>query len=598
MRGLMRLSSLYSNSPVRFRRVDFQPGLNVVVAEIRLPGNTAKDTHNLGKTTLGRVIDFCLMKGVDHTFFLVKRKDIFGDMVFYLELELLDGGFVTIRRGVQTSSKASFKFHDQPRCDFSETPDSEWDHVRLPFDRATTLLDGVLDLRDLKPWSYRKLVGYLLRSQNDYQDVFQLSKFKGKEADWKPFLAQLLGFDAQRMVEHYDGEADLESARLDESVVKRELGGSVEDLSKIEGLLLLRQAEIDERTEQLDRFDFQKADAEKVRLVVEELDASIARLNADRYRLSHDRQRITLSLDDEVILFDSDQAAQLFAEAGVLFSGQIRQDFDQLMAFNKAITEERRAYLIEELSEVEAALSEAKKEAARLDARRAEALSFLSDADALTKYKMATDELVGLRAEVVDLERQRQSLRRLQQLRARIRSLEERVAELKQHVVDDVEGRNTARDSMFSMIRLRFNRIVSDVIDRKALLTVNPNKHGHLDFKAAILDERGHDSDADAGNTYRKLLCIALDLAVLRARLGGRCSRFVFHDGVFESLDNRKKENLLSVMREYADAGVQQVITLIEADLPRATGVFTDEEIVLRLHDAGDDGRLFNMPGW
>ena len=48
----MKLSRLYSNKPDLFESLDFAQGLNVVMAEIRLPENREKDTHNLGKTTV------------------------------------------------------------------------------------------------------------------------------------------------------------------------------------------------------------------------------------------------------------------------------------------------------------------------------------------------------------------------------------------------------------------------------------------------------------------------------------------------------------------------------------------------------------------
>ena len=57
----MKLSKLYSNKPKIFEAIEFESGLNVVLAEIRLPENKKKDTHNLGKTTLGRMLDFCLL---------------------------------------------------------------------------------------------------------------------------------------------------------------------------------------------------------------------------------------------------------------------------------------------------------------------------------------------------------------------------------------------------------------------------------------------------------------------------------------------------------------------------------------------------------
>jgi uncharacterized protein YydD (DUF2326 family) len=91
-------------------------------------------------------------------------------------------------------------------------------------------------------------------------------------------------------------------------------------------------------------------------------------------------------------------------------------------------------------------------------------------------------------------------------------------------------------------------------------------------------------------------------MAVLRAHLHDKFPRFVYHDGVFESLDDRKKENLLAVVRRYTELGIQSVITLIDSDLPARTkddsSVFDDTEIVLRLHDENEYGRLFKMQAW
>ena len=178
------------------------------------------------------------------------------------------------------------------------------------------------------------------------------------------------------------------------------------------------------------------------------------------------------------------------------------------------------------------------------------------------------DELVTLRADITSFERQRASMHRLQALRTEIRVLSEECSHLQSAIEADVERQNSDKDSRFSAIRVYFSEVVEDVIDHKALLSVSPNREGHLEFKAEILDEAGNATSADMGHTYRKLLCIAFDLAVLRAHLDEKFPRFVYHDGVFESLDNRKKENLLTVIRQYADLGLQPIITLIDSDLP------------------------------
>jgi uncharacterized protein YydD (DUF2326 family) len=598
----MKLSRLYSNKPQLFAPIDFVGGLNVVIAEIRLPENRKKDTHNLGKTTLGRLLDFGFLATRDNKFFLFKHLDIFKDFIFFLEIELTDASYLTVRRGVEEATKISFKKHEAKHQDFSQLPEASWDHFELPFERAQSMLDSLLDWRALKPWSYRKELGYLLRSQDDYRDVFQLQRFAGAHSDWKPFLAHLLGFNAELIDQHYKKEEELEKKQATVATIMNELGGSVEDLSKIEGLLLLKQQEAEKKQKLLDAFDFRAQDKGRTKQLVDEIDEHIADLNSRRYSLNQNRKKILTSLEEDQILFRPDEAEEIFREAGILFKDQIKKDFQQLIAFNKAITEERRGYLQVERVEIEAELKTINSELNTLGKRRSEMLAFLSATDIFSKYKQFSDEMVTLRADITSLERQRGFLAKLQELRAEIRAINEERERLQAQIEADVEHQNADGKSLFSTIRLFFSEIVEDVIDRKALLSVSPNREGHLEFKAEILDESGNTTSADLGHTYRKLLCIAFDMALLRARLDQKFPRFVYHDGALESLDDRKKNSLLSVIRNYAEMGIQTTITLIDSDLPaRSKGdepVFAIDEIVLVLHDESEQGRLFRMKAW
>ena len=598
----MKLSRLYSSKPDLFEPVEFVQGLNVVMAEIRLPENRNKDTHNLGKTTLGRLLDFGFLAKRDPKFFLFKHVELFKDFIFFLEIELEDASFVTIRRGVEEATKISFKRHEAGHQDLSGLPLAEWDHQEMPFDRARDLLDGLLDWRALKPWAFRKGLGYLLRSQDDFRDVFHLRKFAAAHSDWKPFLAHVLGFNAQLVAQHYQKEEQLAEKQSTAQTIKNELGGSIEDISKIEGILLLKQKEAEKKQKLLDAFDFRAQDKDSTKQLVDDIDERIASLNAERYSLNQNKKKIITSLEEDQILFNPDEAQRLFEEAGVLFKGQIKKDFQQLIAFNRAITDERRGYLQEERAEVEAELKRINTELNTLGKKRSEMLSFLSGTDIFGKYKQVSDEMVTLRADITSLERQRGFLHRLQELRTEIRALTEERGHLQTQIEADVEKQNSDQNSLFSAIRVFFSEIVEEVIDRKALLSVSPNQAGHLEFRAEILDESGNATSADLGHTYRKLLCIAFDLAILRAHLDDKFPRFVYHDGVFESLDDRKKENLLTVIRRYAELGLQPIITLIDSDLPvRAVDevpVFSTDEVVITLHDEGEQGRLFKMRAW
>ena len=598
----MKLSKFYSNLPNLFDAVSFETGLNVVMAEIRLPENRNKDTHNLGKTTLARLLDFGFLAGADKNHFLIKHPELFEEFVFFLEIELHDGSYLTVRRSVRTATKISFKKHQDRQQDYASLPQSKWDHFDLPLKRAKDLLDSLLDWRALKPWPYRKEIGYLLRMQDDFRDVFQLRKFAGAHADWKPFIAHLLGFNGDVITQLYQKEIELEEKDLQVKTVNSEFGTSIGDSSKIEGILLLKQQEAEKKQKLLDEFDFRAQDKAQTKVLVDEIDEGIAELNAQRYSLSLNRKKITASLKEDQILFDPEEAQRLFEEAGVLFSGQVKKDFEQLINFNRAITEERRIYLQEELNEVENTLKSVNTELNKLGKQRAETLSFLGDTDVFSRYKSISDDLVTLRADITSLERQRGYLARLQELRTDIRTLKEERDHLQTQVEENVETQNSDNSSLFSTIRLFFNEIVETVINRKALLRVSLNQQGHLEFKAEILDDSGNATSADLGHTYRKLLCVAFDMAVLRAHLEVKFPRFVYHDGVFESLDDRKKEQMLLVIRDYAELGIQTMVTLIDSDLPTRGNnnvpVFTKDEIVLLLHDEDESGRLFKMHLW
>ena len=151
------------------------------------------------------------------------------------------------------------------------------------------------------------------------------------------------------IVKHYELETQLNDAQNREKLVEQELGGSIEDISQIDGLLLLKQQDVNERQRLLDKFDFHSVDQAKTKKIIDELDLEIATLNKKRYSLEFNRKKIELSLKKQQILFDPNEAENLYREAGILFPQQLKKDFEQLITFNRAITEERNKYLKEEL---------------------------------------------------------------------------------------------------------------------------------------------------------------------------------------------------------------------------------------------------------
>jgi uncharacterized protein YydD (DUF2326 family) len=96
----MKFKRLYSNNVAKFPDITFNPGLNIVYAEVSKPLDRSVDSHNLGKTILIDVLDYCLLKNVDRKHIFKAHSKNFKGFVFYLEIETNSGQFVTIRRAL------------------------------------------------------------------------------------------------------------------------------------------------------------------------------------------------------------------------------------------------------------------------------------------------------------------------------------------------------------------------------------------------------------------------------------------------------------------------------------------------------------------
>lgn len=598
----MKLSRLYSNRPELFQEIQFNAGLSVVLAEIKRPENKGKTVHNLGKSTVARLVDFCLLKGRHQSFFLFAHPELFAEFTFFLQVQLSDSRFLTVARAVNARKPVSILMSDSDIANALDIPIENWAHVELGMAPAKRLLDGLLGFSVISPYGYRELMGYVLREQDDYGDVFHLKKFRGKHREWKPFLAHLLGLDADLTASLYNEIELEESLESDISGHRREGGAGDSDVVKIEGIIAIRSRELEELTSTLETFNFSQVDADANQELVERVEEEIYQLNEETYRLSQLLWRIDESLKEESILFSPEDAVQLFEDAGVAFEGQLKRELTQLVNFNRAISEERKGYLLEERGEIISRLAEINPALSILQTRRASLFDFLESSDTLDKYKETSARAISLGADITSLSRQRDALNEIVQLRQKQRQVQERKNALQTAIELDVKKQAEDDASRYRKIQQYFDEIIHEVLDEHALLAVSASPTGSLEFSADIVDASGIRTSAARGFTFKKLLCIAFDLAVLRAYLGENFPRFACHDGVFESLETRAKGRLLNVLRRYADMGLQPLITTLDSDLPEPVDSSRESiethEIVCQLTDETHNGRLFRMPSF
>nr|DAR53108.1 MAG TPA: putative ATPase [Caudoviricetes sp.] len=586
----MRLSKIYMNHSHIFESITFNDGFNAILGKVI--SSKDKNTHNLGKSILAQVIDYCLGKKKDSMFF--QNLDQFNEFVFFLEIEYAKDQFVTVSRSVSEPTTMRFKYHNSPDRDYRGLLDVEWDKT-LPFEKSKALLDSLFNFQFIKGYSYRRLIGYLLRTQDDFQDPFRLSKHKGKDINWKPFLAKLLGFDDELLKKRGSLIDDLNKLSEQEHFISSQNKTDAQSVSDIEGEIELINLKIQDFKKQLDELDFGNQDKEEIAALVDLINDQIVTLNDELFYLENDRKRIKNSLRTKKISFSTDEAQSLFNEAGLVFPKQIKRSFDDLIQFNEAINQERIEYLSKELKEIEPRIQKISEELAELNKNKAKKLAFLNEKDIFDKYKSISNELNERTARLIYLEKIRDIIYQREDIKKQ-KSLLSSELESVENLIRDNVTQNVKADSnsLFTKIRAYFSSIIQKTLNNDAFLSVNVNSNGNMEFEYKFAEKEAHN-----GHSYKKLLCIAFDMALARVYTEQGYRIFLYHDGVFESLDDRLKEKLLAVMREYSDYGLQQIITLIDADIPNGNDNFIyPDEIIKTLHDRDDSGLLFKMPAW
>lgn len=599
----MQLSRLYSNLPDILSPIVFNHGadavrLNVVLGEVKHPKDRKKDSHNLGKTTLLNLIDFLMLKGWSQDSFLYRHRDRFANFIFYLEIALNSGGYATIRRSVSAPTRVALSRHDKPDADFNDADDDAWDHPNLPIDEAIKLLDAWLDLRALKPYDYRKAITYFLRAQGDWSDELQLQKFQaGRDLYWKPFVAHLFGFNQAPIIRKYELDELIQKLQEKQGEQQAEVQYREEDLPKLVAELGVLHQQVEELEAQLDAFRFDDEERRIMHELVETIENDIAELNQQIYNARYDIGQINSSLDHKD-KFDLDEVQSIFEEAQLHFPEQLKKRYGELVEFKRKVTHERNAALRKRRKELEAELASAEERKASLDDLRVQRLKILRSTDTFEKFKVLQKDVARQRAQLVYMEEQRKKLEIVVETARQVREAERE----RGRVVDEIKAMLSKPTTIYERFARIFNEYCQKVLNHEGIFFFQINSSNNLDYKISLglAGQKGVASSQGEGTSYKKIICALFDMALLRVYEDIPFFHFVYHDGMLEALDDRKKLAFLDVARNQVSSGkLQYIMTVIASDLPRDDNdglvKFADDEIILRLDDSGQRGRLFRM---
>ncbi len=568
----------------RFRTLSFQPGLNILVADVT-PGSRETDSRNgAGKSSMIELLHFLLGERADGSA-LPLRPEL-RSIEFNLQLDWPEQASpLSVNR---IGSRPAW-VHLQPLPPGADRGQLELGtgHVRLA-EWQRLIERDLFRLPDDHPGiSGRSLLSFLMRrtSSGGYGAAVR-SHGRQSDADATTNLAYLLGLD-WHLADRYRllKTRDTARAQMQKAAQDPLLGRIIGKVADLRSEIALAERRVTDVERQLAGFHV-VPEYENLHQAADQLDQRIRQLRSrdtvDRHNLQDLEKALEEATDPDVSYLEP-----VYAELGIMLTDQVRRRFDEVEAFHQSVVRNRRRYLDEEAGAIRQRLADSESERNQLGEQLAQILRTLQEGGALEALT-TLQQVLGQEQAVLSALRHRYEA--AQALESTKREITQARLTLQQEMDRDIEDRRGQIDEATVLFSEFARRLYGS------------GRTAYLRFEAGDKSLRINphiDSDNSTGIGSMVVFCFDLAVNVLAHR-AGRAPNFLVHDShLFDGVDDRQLAAALGLAAEVAEnEGIQYIITLNSDDLDKARrrGFSPDNYLLSqRLTDQYDDGGLFGF---
>lgn len=583
--------SVASSLP-NFKTLTFHKGLNILLADTKnasLAGNTR---NSAGKTSFVQIVDFLLgaSAGTDSLF----RSAELVEAEFTGVFEIQDRQ-VTVTRSGREHGKIFLRGEhnlpdDQVKIDKeTERPylsNSDWcrylghEWFGLP-DRKK-----VGDFGKKNAPTFRTMMKYFLRLDNDggFNHPERNSENQQKSS-YQVCLSYMFGLEwriARELQDVRDREKTLEALRRAASTsTVSEVVGTV---AQLRPLLALAERKARAKREEISKFEVMETYCD-IAEKASQLRIRLQEITRDQVSLKETLGFLQQSLEAERPAYTVDVAA-MYRASGVELPDVALRKFEDVEAFQRSVTANRRIHLQSEIEQVQREIRKSEDDLQEASRQRRELLSSLDG-------KGAFEDLVALQKEAAALEAEHAVLRERYEA---AEALESSKAELK---VGRIEIQRRLQAD-YATHRARLDDLIVRIAELIAELYAN--REGY--FEVSATDNGPEFSiriEGDRGTGIRSMEIFCMDIALyesVRDKFGG--PSFLIHDShLFDGVDARQISAALQIGQRAVGSGGQYIVTMnsdIYDTLPFPVD-FDSTTIVLptRLSDENEKSGLFGF---
>ena len=563
----MYLNRLIISSPrTVIRDIEFHKGLNLIVDET--PDNTTGTGNNVGKTTVLRLIDYCLGGDVDgiyrnpedkHESYALVKDFLTGNNVI-VTLMLVDdldtpSKKVVIERDFKTGRSSLIRINgkDVTRKDFV----AELESAIFP-----------------ETPSFRQIIAHNIRIDNLRLENTLKTLTMGKNEEYEALYLFMFGCPNDSAARKTQLAQELDT----EKKYKRRMERN-RSKNEYKAALSVIESDIDKLVERKDNLNIN----ENLQLDIDRLNALRAQINKVTSRTSLLSLRREL-INETVESFDKQnfgedvvQLEMIYKQASA-YVPKMQRTFKELVDFHNAMLENKKAFVAQELPSIQEEIEYLSAELERLKEKETVMVEKVLKSDTY-------EELEGIIVQLSELSRRKGEFESyISQIESAEKAIKEKCEEMKK--IDDGLFTEDFAQRLESQ-RDKFNKIFSEVsheiYDEQYIISYEvDNQKGKQLYKFHITDVANFSS----GKKQGEISCFDIAYTVFADQEGIPCLHFILNDKK-ELVHGNQLNKFAEAVNKY---NVQFVCSMLYDKLPPV--LRKDEHVVVRL---SQDSKLFRI---
>lgn len=549
------------NKQGEIRTIEFRKGLNLIVDET--PEDNKKITgNNVGKTTILRLVDFCLGSNGKNIYqdaeFKEQEnstiKDFLIDTEVLITLVLLDDLDYPTESVIIRKNFLGYRNKIQEMNGENITDNREFD---------SKLKELIFKTYVDKP-TFRQIISKNIRDEkNKLANIVKVLHAYTKPEEYEALFLFWLGI---RTDNHKQKELLGKEKNREENFQKRLKKEG--ELSLIEQQLELVNSKIEELQQQKADFNFN----EKFEAQIEELHnikLTLSKLSTEFSRLDMRRELIIESkdsLEEEQTNIDVNQIATLYRKASRLIPN-LQVSFEQTITFHNDLIEEKIKYIEKELPSIVERLRSISKEIASLRRKEKELSEFISVSEYTDDYDRILIDLNSFFEKKGNLEERRKFW---------ITSNEklERINQELEIINLEINSKDSLIQKRITLFNKYFTRISNELYGEEYLLSSQKKEKG---YDLIVTNLEGNPS---AGKKKGQIAAFDFAYILFAEAIDIPLVHFIMHD----QLENMHDNQLSTILVDLANSiDCQFILPIVRDKIP--ANIDVDDYIILKLSE-------------